>query len=58
MNIKELRKLAGMSQKKFADYFDIPLRTLQNWEGGQRKPPDYLIKLLEYKLIKEVKEIK
>jgi len=58
MNIKKLRTLTGMTQKKFADYFDIPLRTLQNWEGGQRKPPDYLIKLLEYKLIKEGKEIK
>ena len=53
MNVRELRTLAGMTQKEFADYFDIPFRSLQNWEGGQRKAPDYLIKLLEYKLIKE-----
>ena len=50
MNIRELRLTTGMTQKEFADYFRIPFRTLQNWEGGQRKAPEYLVKLIEYKL--------
>ena len=53
MNIRELRTAANMTQKEFADYFRIPFRTLQNWEGGHRNPPDYLVELMEYKLYKE-----
>ena len=50
MNIRELRLRTGLSQQKFADYFHIPLRTLQNWEYGEREAPEYLVKLIEYKL--------
>ena len=53
MNIKELRTASGMSQSQFAEYFGIPLDTLQNWEQGRRKCPDYLLDLIEYKLKKE-----
>lgn len=47
MCIKELREKSGMSQREFAEYFGIPIRTIQCWEIGQRKPPDYIPKLLE-----------
>lgn len=53
MTIKELRKLSGMTQQAFGNYFEIPLRSIQNWEGGQRQCPDYLLKLMEYKLKNE-----
>lgn len=53
MNIKELRKLSGMTQQAFGDYFNIPLRSIQNWEGGQRQCPEYLLDLMRYKLEKE-----
>ena len=53
MEIKELRKISGMTQKQFGEYLGIPHRTIQNWEGGQRKCPEYLLKLIEYKLKKE-----
>lgn len=53
MNIKELRTASGMSQSQFSAYFSIPLDTLQNWEQGRRKCPDYLLDLIEYKLKKE-----
>lgn len=52
-DIKYLRLAAGMKQGEFAKYFGIPLRTLQNWESGVRRPPEYLISLIEYKLMKE-----
>ena len=55
MTIKELRTKSGMTQKAFAEYFDIPHRTIQNWEGGQRQCPDYLLNLMQYKLEKENK---
>lgn len=53
MTIKELRKRSGMTQKQFADYFEIPHRTLQNWEGNINKCPEYLLKLMQYKLENE-----
>lgn len=53
MTIKELRAATGMSQKAFGEYFGIPHRTIQNWEGGQNKCPEYLLELMKYKLKKE-----
>lgn len=53
MTIRELRDLSGMTQHEFADYLEIPFRSIQNWEGGQRNAPEYVVELIEYKLIKE-----
>lgn len=53
MTIKELRKMTGLTQEKFGEYFGIPRRTIQNWELGMRECPDYLLDLMEYKLQKE-----
>jgi DNA-binding transcriptional regulator YiaG len=53
MTIKDLRTASGMTQKAFAEYFGIPKRTVENWEGGQRECPSYLLSLIAYKLEKE-----
>ena len=53
MTINELREHSGMSRPKFAEYFGIPYRTVQDWELGNRKCPEYLLKLIEYKLKNE-----
>lgn len=50
MTFKELREQSGMNMKRFAEYFGIPYRTVQNWEAGVNKCPEYLLKLMEYKL--------
>lgn len=55
MTFKELRILSCMSRPQFAEYFEIPYRTVQSWElygksAEGRKCPDYLLKLMEYKL--------
>lgn len=55
MEFKELRKASGMSQRKFAEYFGIPRRTLEDWERGIAKCAPYLIDLMKYKLEKENK---
>lgn len=47
MTITEIRQLTGLSMTAFAKRYGIPYRTLQNWEGGLREPPAYLLTLLE-----------
>lgn len=47
MTIREMRKRLGDTQSEFAARYDIPLRTVQNWESGKRNPPEYIVKLLE-----------
>lgn len=47
MDVKSLRKSTGLSQSKFAAYFGIPVRTLQDWEQQKRTPPDYVITMME-----------
>ena len=47
--IKELRKSTGMNRKEFCKYFEIPYRTVTEWERGTRKMPDYVLRLLAYK---------
>jgi DNA-binding transcriptional regulator YiaG len=46
----ELRNSTGRSRKEFCAYFEIPYRTLQDWELGNRKMPDYLLRLMAYKI--------
>ena len=47
MNIREMRTLLGDTQGEFAARYNIPFRTVQNWEAGVRTPPEYMISLLE-----------
>lgn len=52
MDIREMRSKLGITQGEFAARYNIPFRTIQNWETGSRKPPEYIIDLLE----RQVKE--
>ena len=53
MEVREIREKLGWTQKKFAEYFNIPLSTVRNWEQGMRTPPKYVISLIERVLEKE-----
>lgn len=44
--IKKLRRTTGLSQRKFAKKYEIPYRTIENWEEGKTEPPDYVLELL------------
>lgn len=46
--IIELRNKTGMNRKEFCEKFQIPYRTVTEWERGTRNAPDYVIRLLEY----------
>lgn len=50
MNIKEMRSLLGLTQSEFAARYEIPFRTVQNWETGKRKPAEYILALLEHRI--------
>jgi len=39
-----------MNRREFAEYFNIPYRTVQDWELGNRQMPEYLFRLMEYKI--------
>ena len=45
-----LREETGMNRKEFAEYFGIPYRTMQDWELGNRKMPEYLLRLMMHKV--------
>lgn len=48
--LKDLREATCMSRKDFAESFGIPLRTMEDWEAGRRKMPEYLLRLMLYKI--------
>lgn len=54
--VREVRANTRMNQKEFANYFGIPIRTLQEWEQGRRNPPSYVVNLLRrvWELEKEI----
>ncbi|MCI5648474.1 MAG: DUF3795 domain-containing protein [Fusicatenibacter sp.] len=39
-----------MTRKDFASHIGIPLRTVEDWEAGRRRPPEYIPRLIEYQL--------
>lgn len=47
MTVKEMRTMMHLSAKAFGEKYDIPLRTIQNWENGARECPGYVLSLLE-----------
>lgn len=47
-----IRMLSGLTQKEFSERYNIPKRSIENWDAGSRNPPEYLIELLE-RIVKE-----
>jgi DNA-binding transcriptional regulator YiaG len=48
--IRQWREKASLTQQRMSELFDIPKRTIENWEAGVRKPPAYVEKLIVEKL--------
>ena len=46
MTIKELRTITGLTQKAFGQKYHIPTRTIEDWEGGRRRPSETILYLL------------
>lgn len=51
VTIKALRSQTGLSQTEFGKRLGgIPLRTIQNWESGERTPPAWTLELIAYRV--------
>lgn len=48
--IYQIRNSVGLSQGKFAAALNIPVRTLQKWETGERSCPEYVVELIAYRV--------
>lgn len=48
--LKLIRASTGLTQKAFAEWLHIPLRTIEDWEAGRRQPPEYVIELIQFKV--------
>lgn len=53
MELKEMRKLLGLSQSAFGKRYNIPVRTIQDWESRRRKAPIYVLELLERVVVED-----
>lgn len=45
-----LRESTGMTRKDFAIEYNIPYPTITDWELGHRRVPEYLLRLLAYRI--------
>ena len=46
--LKKIRETVNMNRSEFSRFMNIPVRTLEEWEAGRRKMPDYVLRLLAY----------
>lgn len=44
---ERIRGILGISRAEFGRRYNIPIRTLEEWDAGRRIPPTYVIELLE-----------
>lgn len=49
MTTKYLREKFGLTQKQLSDFFDIPLRTVQNWDS-RNCCPSYVYNMMTFML--------
>lgn len=50
---KAIREESGMSRNEFSAWLGVPYRTMQEWELGRRKMPEYVLRLIAYKVANE-----
>ncbi|MCR5847758.1 MAG: XRE family transcriptional regulator [Lachnospiraceae bacterium] len=50
---RKIREISGMNRSKFSKWLGIPYRTMQEWELGRRAMPEYVLRLIAYKVIME-----
>ena len=50
---KMIREQSGMNRKDFSEWLGIPYRTMQEWELVRRVMPEYVLRLIAYKVINE-----
>lgn len=46
ITIKDICETYQLTQTSLANRFGVPLRTVQDWHGGRRTPPDYVVLMM------------
>lgn len=46
-SVREIAALGGLSQRKLAERFCIPYRTIEDWCRGLHNPPDYVRMMMQ-----------
>lgn len=44
----DVRIQARLTLTELSGLFNIPYRTVQNWDAGIRKPPEYVVEMMVY----------
>ena len=44
--IKSIREALQVSQSELADKFNIPKKSIANWEQGRSTPPEYVVDMM------------
>lgn len=47
-SVQCLRHMTGMTRQDFSKAYQIPYRTVTDWERGERVPPPYVLDLLAF----------
>ena len=50
-SVQCLRHMTGMTRQDFSKAYQIPYRTVTDWERGERVPPPYVLDFLAYVVI-------
>lgn len=45
--VRELCAEYGIGATALSRRFGIPIRTVENWMGGKREPPDYVVSMMK-----------
>lgn len=51
---EEIRRRSGLNRSAFSRKYNIPFRTLSDWDAERRTAPDYVLDLLAYKVASEI----
>ena len=53
----EIREMLSESRAEFSRQYNIPVRTLENWESGKSSCPEYVRQLLEKAVREDVMSV-
>ena len=51
--MRKVREASGMNRKDCAEWLGIPYRSMQGWELARRVMPEYVLRLIAYKVYHE-----
>lgn len=56
MEFKDVLELSGLNMSQFAQKYNIPYKTVTKWGAGERKPPEYVLELLKFRIETEAQQ--